>query len=296
MVSVIIPTYNASPTVEALVSALKSQSLECEIIVVDSSSEDDTAGVAQSCGARVAVIPREQFNHGGTRNFAVRQAAGETIVFLTQDALPFDRRSIENLIKPLEDPFIAASYGRQIPRESAMPTEKFARLFNYPPTPSVKTWGDVAHLGIKAFFFSNAFSAVRRREFKELGGFPEDLIMFEDMLYAARLLEKGFSIAYTPEARVVHSHDYGFREQFRRYAMAGLSFSSNPWFLEHAGARKEGMNLLKGEIEYLLHQGKYSWCFYALVESLIKYAGYNLGLKHGRMLTLAAGKIGMSFK
>jgi rhamnosyltransferase len=294
MVSVIIPTYNAMPGIDRLLHSLKRQSVECEIIVIDSSSRDDTAQVAKSCGARVVVIPKESFNHGGTRNFAVAQSTEDVVVFLTQDVLPFDEWCIERLIKPLEDPLIAASYGRQIPREDAMPTEKFARCFNYPASPSARTWDDVAELGIKAFFFSNACSAVRRKEFEDLGGFPEKVIMFEDMLYAARLLKTGYVVAYTPDAMVIHSHDYGFRAQFLRHAKAGLSFSSDPWFMENARSRGQGVNLLREEMTYLFNSREYYWCLYALTEAIFKYAGYRLGLKHGRFLSFAAKSLGVS--
>ncbi len=79
-------------------------------------------------------------------------------------------------------------------------------------------------MGIKTFFFSNVFSAIRRKEFEEIGGFPENVIMFEDMLFAAKLIERGYKIAYVPEAKVIHSHDYSLVQQFRRYYQAGVSF------------------------------------------------------------------------
>lgn len=288
MVSVIIPTYNAMPAIERLISGLKTQTIACEIIVIDSSSADETARAAESCGATVIAVPKESFNHGGTRNFGAMQSRGDIIVFLTQDALPYDDRCIEHLIEPLRDPRIAASYGRQTPRDDAKPTEEFARNYNYPESASVRCWDDVQELGVRAFFFSNVCSAVRRKEFREMGGFPEDLIMFEDMLYAATLLKSGYSISYAPEAKVVHSHDYGWTGQFGRYARAGLSFSSHPWLAPYAQGRREGLRFLDEEIRHLLSKGMYFWSLYALGEAFFKYGGYYLGLRHGRVLKKAA--------
>jgi rhamnosyltransferase len=290
VVSVIIPTCNAMPAIEALVASLKGQTVPCEIVVIDSASEDGTARAARSQGARVLTIPRNRFNHGGTRNFAAMESSGDVIVFLTQDVLLFDEKCIENLVRPLDDVAIAAAFGRQVPRDDAKPTERFARYFNYPEAPAVRRWDDVGRLGIKTFFFSNACSAVRRKEFKELGGFPENLIMFEDMLYAAKVLKAGYSIAYAPGAMVVHSHDYGWIEQFRRYAQAGRSFSAHPWFVEYARGRSEGILFLKEELRWLQSRGMRLWCLYALGESLFKYAGYNIGLRRrGKMETAERG-------
>lgn len=283
MVSVVIPTFNAMPGIKGLLSTLNDQTIRCETIVVDSSSTDNTADIAASYDARVMRVRKEEFNHGGTRNLAVGQTNGDIVIFLTQDALPVGRDCVESLVKPLEDKEIAASYGRQTPRGNAMPTERFARHFNYPPVPSIKSWADTSRLGIKAFFFSNVWSAVRKKEFTELGRFPEDLIMFEDMLFAARLLKAGYKIAYVPGAEVVHSHDYSLPQQFARYAAAGRSFARNPWFLEYAKARSEGVSLLRQEIRHFLGEGMYYWALYGLVEAMFKYFGYSLGLKlpHG---------------
>jgi len=283
MVSVVIPTYNAEQHIDGLLKALSQQTARLEIVVIDSSSSDRTVEIAESYGAKVVVIRKEEFNHGGTRNLGAEKASGDVVVFLTQDAVPADPRSVEYLTEILEGSGIAASYGKQIPREEAMPTEKFARQFNYPDEPLLKSWNDIPVLGIKTFFFSNVFSAVRKKEFKKLGGFPENLIMFEDMLFAARLLEGGHKIAYVPGAGVIHSHNYSWLQQFRRYEMAGISFSENPWFLQYGRGRNEGMAFLREELRALLGRRMYRWSMYALVEAIFKYAGYNIGLRYERL-------------
>ncbi len=119
MVSVIIPTYKAGISINKLLTSLKRQTVNTELIVIDSSSPDDTVDIAASSGAHVLVIKQQEFNHGGTRNLGALHSHGDIIIFMTQDALPLDQFCIENLIKPLEVDSIAAVYGRQIPREEA---------------------------------------------------------------------------------------------------------------------------------------------------------------------------------
>ena len=282
MVSVVIPTLNAEAYLEALLTRLEEQTVSCDILVVDSSSTDASLSITESHNVRTISIKPGDFNHGATRNLGVRESSGDVIVFLTQDAMPEDDRCIESLVGPLEDPEIAASYGRQVPRDSAYPPEKFARGFNYPETSLLKSKDSISELGIKTFFFSNACSAIRRKEFERVGGFPEDVIMFEDMLLAARLLEKGYKILYTPEARVIHSHNLSLGRQFKRYFDAGASFKNHPWFLSLSGSGKEGAKFFLEELRYLAGHGEYHWIPYALVEAAFKFCGYRAGLCLGR--------------
>jgi rhamnosyltransferase len=291
MVSVILPTINAGETIGKLLSTINNQTVNCELIVIDSSSSDGTPEIAGSYGAEVISIERTAFNHGGARNHAARHSQGDIIVFFTQDALPYDEYCIERLIKPLEQADVAASYGRQIPRGDAKPTERFARIFNYPEIPLIKGLEQVPELGIKTFFFSNVFSAIRRQEFERFGGFPDNIIMFEDMIYAAKLVVNGFRIAYVPEAKVIHSHNYSLAGQFKRYYCAGISFKKQPWFLQHAGSDKEGMIYFRQQMKYLLKERRYLWVFYALCEAFCKYCGYHLGLHCDKIaVTLPQGR------
>jgi rhamnosyltransferase len=280
MVSVIIPTLNGEIYIDDLLSSLKGQSVKCEIIIVDSSSLDKTASIAASGNAKIVTVRKEDFNHGKARNIGVQEATGDIVVFLTQDALPFDKHCLENLLQPLESSEIVASYGCQMPRPDASPAERFTRLFNYPDTPIVKGIDDLLRLGIKTFFFSNVCSAIKTKEFKELGGFPENIIMFEDLLFAAKAILKGYKIAYVPEAKVWHSHNFSLIQQFRRYQDAGISLRNNAWIFEHAKANREGAEFLKQEIAYLSKNRQYQWIPYAIAESVFKFAGFWLGL-HG---------------
>ena len=280
MVSIIIPTFNARTYINGLISSLRKQSIKSETTVVDSSSTDDTSKLAAQHAIRVLTVSLNDFNHGKTRNLGIFHAKSEIVVLLTQDALPTDDYCLENLIKPLEDPQIIASFGRQIPRYDASPTEKFTLLFNYPETPAIKGLEDIPKLGIKTFFFSNVCSAIKTKEFKELGGFPENIIMFEDLIFAAKAILKGYKIAYVPEAKVWHSHNFTLLQQFRRYQDAGMSLRNNAWIFEHTKANREGLEFLKKQLHYLSRNHEFQWIPYAIAESIFKFAGFWFGL-HG---------------
>ncbi len=76
-VTVIIPTLNAGQGLRRLLGAIAGQTVAHELLVIDSSSSDDTVAIAKSFGAKTIVIRQEDFDHGGTRSLAVEHARGE---------------------------------------------------------------------------------------------------------------------------------------------------------------------------------------------------------------------------
>lgn len=278
-VSVIIPTRNGGRYLGRLFEALKEQSIRpAQILVMDSSSKDNTINLCKGFGVDIVCVEAKSFDHGGTRNLAASRATGNILVFMTQDTFLGDAGCLENLINPLDDPWIAASYGRQMPKEDANPVERFVRSFNYPSTGMTKGIDDLPRLGVKAFFFSNACSAVKKGPFEEVGGFPKKTIMNEDMFLAAKLLMKGYKIAYQPEAVVYHSHNYSLGTQFKRYFDIGVFFSRNQWIRDLAKSEREGIRYLKEEIRFLFTNRQMGWIPYALADTTIRFLGYRTGL------------------
>ena len=56
MISIIIPTYNAVPYLAILLEALEKQILtDAEVVVIDSSSLDNTVEIARSHGVRLRI-------------------------------------------------------------------------------------------------------------------------------------------------------------------------------------------------------------------------------------------------
>jgi rhamnosyltransferase len=281
-ISVIIPTRNAEAHIRQLLSMIRKQdSGSSEVIIIDSSSEDKTVDIAKEFHAKTIVIPRHTFKHGRTRNRAATEATGDTLVFMTQDALPMDNMLFRTLTAPLQKPDIAATFARQIPRTDASPLEVFLRQFNYPDRGAVKGLGDAKQYGIKTFFLSNVCSAFKKEVFLKAGMFPEDINANEDMLITAQLLMNGYRVAYVPEAKVIHSHDLSLSEQFRRYFDIGSSLRKNRWIREYAQPEGEGLKLVLQQVNFVVKRHEYRWIPYIFLESVTKYLGYRIGLFAG---------------
>ncbi len=85
-ISVIIPAYNASATIEATVESVLGQTHPAdEILVLDDGSTDDTFDRLMAYGSKLKIF--RQSNHGlaHARNFLCRQANGELVALLDAD-------------------------------------------------------------------------------------------------------------------------------------------------------------------------------------------------------------------
>ena len=160
-VSVIIPTYNGEKSIGPLLKNIQQQSINnIEVIVIDSTSTDDTRLIAAIYGAKIIDIPQSSFDHGGTRNIAAKASHGDIIIMITQDVILKGENSLENLIKSFdENPKIGAVFGRQFPRSDANSFASHLRLFNYPERSYTRSFEDKKKYGIKTAFFSDSFPA-----------------------------------------------------------------------------------------------------------------------------------------
>jgi rhamnosyltransferase len=280
--AVIIPTLDAEAHLRRLLPALKAQCPAPDrIVVVDSSSQDGTADFAREQGCEVRVIPARDFDHGATRNFAAGLAGEpDILVFMTQDALPVDADFLGRLVAPLVAGWAAASYARQFPQPHARPSEAFARAWNYPAHSSLRTSADQPRLGLRAFFFSNVAAAVVRADFAAVGGFPERVIINEDMSLCARLLQAGRIVAYQADAMVWHSHDYTLAQLVRRYFDIGVFQTEAEPALRRAGSAGAGLAFTLGLVAHLVGRGRWLSLPRAAAETALKFAAFHLGRRH----------------
>lgn len=261
--SVVIPTLNAADEIDSLLDTIEAQSLQpLDILVVDSSSDDGTVDeVAKHPCVNLVRIERKEFNHGSTRDMALRRSAGEFVCFLTQDAVPASNRYLERLVTPfLADDSIALVTGRQLPKADARRFEQLVRKFNYPKVPSVRSKSDLPKYGIKTFFASDTCSAYRRTAYLECGGF-DHVNTNEDMLMAARFIASGLKVAYEPSAEVYHSHNLTPSQQFARNRAVGMFLESHADDLMYASEIGEGGRLVKAVSSELLREGRFSELF-----------------------------------
>jgi len=272
-VSVVIPTLNAAPFLPRLFEALFRQEPvpPAEVILVDSQSTDATRDAAAS-DARVRVVPIANFSHGRARNLGAREARGEIIVLLTQDAEPADSSWLSSLLDPFGDPQVVASYSRQVARDDANPMERFFLETRFPPGPAVKrVRTGTRPLQLEDVFFSNVSAAIRR-DILLAHPFDEELIMSEDQQFARDVIEAGHAVCYQPASVVRHSHNYTLAVCFRRYFDSVYSLTTI--FPRHqlGETASLGSRYLAAEVRTMVR--KYPlWLPYYVVYNLMKIGG-----------------------
>ena len=285
-VDVIIPVYHPGKEFSVLLERLTEQTAVIHRIIAMNTEENYWNKELEQKYPLLEVhhLKKSEFDHGGTRAWAAELSDAEIMVFMTQDAVPADRNLIENLVKALEkEKMIAAAYARQLPNEMCSFAERYTRSFNYPEKSYVRTQRDLSLYGIKTFFCSNVCAAYKKEIYQELGGFVRKTIFNEDMIYAGKLIQMGYGIAYAADAKVIHSHNYSCIQQFHRNFDLGVSQAEHPEIFAGVPSEVEGIKLVKKTINYLIQKRKIWLIPGVILQSGCKYAGYLSGKNYRKL-------------
>lgn len=287
-IGIVIPTYQAEkhlnhclpPLMSSLKNLQNSQIvIHPRLLIVDSSSTDRTVEIAKQFDAEVLVIPKTEFNHGGTRERGRKYLQSDIVVMMTQDAYP-NEQTIFQLIQPLISGAAAVAYARQIPHIGAGYFEAFHRYFNYPVRSEVRSIKDSNRYGVQTFFCSNSCAAYLNSVLDDIGGFPH-VAFGEDTIAVARLLHKGHAIAYVAESIVRHSHSYTLMEEYQRNYIIGKTRAEQRHWLECGSSdEKRGRQYAIRLMRDLLFKKPYL-VPYAFIYLIIKWIGYQQGKKLG---------------
>lgn len=292
---IIIPVYNGGEVFKSCLNAIAGQSVTARrIIVVDSASTDGSAEVAQRAGCLVQAIPKETFDHGGTRSLALGMVESPISVFITQDALLEGPDSLANLLRSFERPGLAAVYGRQLPHDDADPLAVFARSKTYSDQSYYCRKDDSVPVGFAKCFMSNSFAAYDTHALREIGGFPEKLILGEDSFATAKLLIAGYEVGYNANAMVKHSHNYTPRQEFQRYFDTGVFHDAQYWIIDAFGSPlSRGKDFAISQIKWLASNGHAGLIHKSILSSLAKLIGYKLGRKHQKIGSIMSKRLAM---
>jgi GT2 family glycosyltransferase len=203
-VSIIIPTKNNGDILEKCLQSIESLDYpkkDCEVIIVDGHSIDDTVKVATRYGYKV--VYENVGTIGGARNIGVENSTGKYIVFTDADCV-VQPDWLKEMMIHLKKAKVASVGGPNITPDD---DTEFARFV-----------GDVlsflSRVGPRYGFYSGEVkeiyhnptcnSAYRKEVFQEVGGFNPKLITCDDEELDYRIRKKGYKILFTPKAKVLH--------------------------------------------------------------------------------------------
>lgn len=104
-ISIIIPAYNASRTIERCLDSIIPQSENCEIFVIDDGSTDNTYEICSSLSNKCFNLNTLKQNRGGVsvaRNLGIEKASGEYIMFVDADDV-VENDSLPQIIKYIDN-------------------------------------------------------------------------------------------------------------------------------------------------------------------------------------------------
>ncbi len=213
--SLVIRAYNEEKHLGRLLEGIQRQSVKnVEIILVDSGSTDTTVAIAKSFGAQIVRIEPVEFTFGRSLNFGLRAATRELAVIASAHVYPVYPDWLECLLRPFEDKSVALTYGKQRGPQTAHFSEQQIFLQWYPETGQPH----------QAYPFCNNANAAIRRSVWQDNPYDETLTGLEDLAWAKRILEKGYTLSYVAEAEIVHVHQETPRGVFNRYRREAMAF------------------------------------------------------------------------
>lgn len=282
-VDIICPLYNAEKYIEKLHKSFEEQeSVDInKIRYVITKGKDNTIEKVQKLKCDYEIIEPKDFSHSLTREKQAFKSEADIIVFVTQDVIIKRKDWLSNLVQPIINNECDASYSRQLCDNNTI--EKYTRESNYPKVSRIVSKKDIDTLGLKAFFFSDASSAIRRKIFVELNGYDgKNLPTNEDMYIAYKLITKGYKIKYCADSEVIHSHEFTFRQQYKRYYDTGKFFKQNK-FLNKYKVNKTGGSLARYVLKRAWQDKNWSVIVNFLPNMVARYIGMKMGGIYGKI-------------
>ena len=195
VVSVVVPAYDAAPTIASTLSRLKGQSFsDFEVIVVDDGSTDETASLAEGAALQDPRIRLLRTSNGGVssaRNAGLDVATGRWVLFLDADDWLHD-----DFLKRM----LAALAGRPGSRVArcrhARVAPSGAEIAGPPSDPDQQHFFET--LARRATGASHAY-LTETTLVREVGGFDETLAICEDWDLWQRVARTGAGLATVPQ-------------------------------------------------------------------------------------------------
>lgn len=302
IVSVIIPVKNGGKLFEKVMKTLLTQNFsDFEIIIIDSGSKDKSVEFVKSLQKEYGnIILKEiepsEFGHGKTRNYGASLANGEFLVFITQDALPYNENWLSEMIKPfILDKEVVGMFAKHLPYDDCdiFEKENLRRHFDnfgqgiilYKLEDEKRYAQDEGYKHLLCFYSDNA-SAMRKSIWQKI---PYDDVDFaEDQLWAKKIIEAGYTKAYNSNAVVYHSHNYSFMEQLKRSYDDHKGLNKIYGYVAVKNIFKLPIHILLAiyrDIKFLKSQRKVNiyekikLSFYSISKNIAKFSGAYLGSK-----------------
>lgn len=209
-ITVVMRSYNDAALLPRTLAALDAQEgVSITLIVFESASTDNSLTIIKDHGAaHIHEMKPGSYWSSEVLNAGVAEAQTELVAFLNSDAIIHGNQSLRALAEAiLKDDACAGAFAKQITRPDASACTRLDYSIAF----------DFRHeLGRRhQNCLSLVFSMIRKSAWEHLP-FDPDLTYAEDYAWSTHMQQQGKFIAYVPEAIAEHSHEYTWKERYKR--------------------------------------------------------------------------------
>lgn len=259
-ISVIIPNFNGKDVLSKNLPSVIINCPNCEIIVVDDGSSDDSVSFIKENYQNIRLIVNSQ-NLGFARaiDTGVKAAKGKYVLLLNSDVSP---RS--GFLKPLIDNFLKnhnlfAVAAKDISHENGKTVEKGRGWAKFEK-------GFVSHFPIQieageTFWVSGGSGLFNREVFLRLGGFDKIYAPFywEDIDLSFQARKLGYICLFEPASIVDHFHGEG-----------SIKSQHKDFFIKTVSYKNQFIFVWKNISDYSLILQHFLWFPFHVIRSIIK--------------------------
>jgi len=193
-VTIGVPCYNSSNTLQSVLEALADQTHPPDkVFCVDDMSTDETASIVRNCEIATLIQHDENRGQGAARNTILDHTDTPLLGLIDDDIVP-NSDWLETLLQTLERED-AVLVSARIEEEIECRADRWRELrMKANPYDQAGEVPQVAGGNVLA----------RTETYREVGGWPEGRWNSEDMIFCQRIRENGQSIYYEPSTYVVH--------------------------------------------------------------------------------------------
>ena len=221
--SVIIPVFNRPDELrELLVSLVEQTYRDFEVLVIEDGSINKADGVVAEFASDLSIhyFYKENSGQGFTRNYGFERATGDYFVIFDSDAL-IPPHYFSTVDEHLQSHWLDAYGGPDAAHPDFTPVQK---AISYSMT-SVFTTGGIrgSKKNLGGTYHPRSFNmGLSRAVWVKIGGYKLSR-MGEDIEFAIRIIENGFTTGLISDAFIYHKRRTNFRQFFRQLRFFGRS-------------------------------------------------------------------------